>query len=111
MIRFGQGRVRELAAAVEQYVEFHPGLAAWRAGLPLAYLAAGRDGTRGRARTGYRRARRDARGLLLARDGDPARRGERELAHIESAGVLYDTLAPYAGCMAQVGYAGTVAPV
>ena len=112
LIRFGQGRVRELAPAVEQFVKDYPGLAAWRAGLPLCYLADGRDGE---CAAELERAVGELDALpkdffwlatvaLLAE-------ASAKLPHIESAGVFYDTLAPYAGCMAQVGYAGTVAPV
>ena len=38
-------------------------------------------------------------------------RRARSCAHAESAEVLYETLAPYAGCMVQVGYAGSLGPV
>ena len=48
LIRLWQGRVGELLPAVEQFVEAYPTLAAWRAGLPVVYLANGREADGGR---------------------------------------------------------------
>ena len=112
LIRLGQGRVRELVPAVEQFVEAFPALAAWRAGLPLGYLA---DERRAESVAELERAVAGLEALpedffwlatvaLLAE-------ASAKLPHPESAGVLYDTLAPYAGCMVQVGYAGSLGPV
>jgi hypothetical protein len=112
LIRLGQGRVRELVPAVEQFVEAFPALAAWRAGLPLGYLA---DERRAESVVELERAVAGLDALpedffwlatvaLLAE-------ASAKLPHPESAGVLYDTLAPYAGCMVQVGYAGSLGPV
>ena len=42
MIRIAQGRLRELVEAVEHYTLEFPELAPWRAGLPIAYVAAER---------------------------------------------------------------------
>ena len=112
LIRLGQGRVGELLPAVEQFVEAYPALAAWRAALPLAYLADGRDAESAaeleRAVAGLDALPQDffwlATVALLAE-------ASAKLPHPDSAGVLYEALAPYAGCMVQVGYAGTLGPV
>jgi tetratricopeptide (TPR) repeat protein len=112
LIRLGQGRVRELLPAVEQFVEAFPALAAWRSGLPISYLA---DGRRADAAAELERAVAGLDALpedffwlatvaLLAE-------ASAKLPHTDSAGVLYETLAPYAGCMVQVGYAGSLGPV
>jgi hypothetical protein len=112
LIRLGQGRVRELVPAVEQFVEAYPALAAWRAALPLGYLADGREADSARelerAMSGLEALPQDFFWLpTVALLAEAAGR----LPHTESAGVLYDTLAPYAGCMVQVGYAGALGPV
>ena len=112
LIRLGQGRVAELLPAVEQFVEAYPALAAWRAALPLVYLADGRGSD------SARELERAVAGLdalpqnffwlatvaLLAE-------ASGKLPHAGSASVLYDTLAPYAGCTVPVGYAGSFGPV
>ena len=112
LIRLGQGRVRELVPAVEQFVEAYPALAAWRAGLPIGYLADGRDAESAaeleRAVAGLDALPKDffwlATVALLAE-------ASAKLPHPDSAGVLYEALAPYAGCIVQVGYAGSLGPV
>jgi hypothetical protein len=112
LIRLGQGRVGELLPAVEQFVDAYPALAAWRAALPLAYLADRRqaDSVREleRAVAGLDELPQDFFWLttvaLLAE-------ASAKLPHPESAAVLYEQLEPYAGCMVQVGYAGSVGPV
>jgi tetratricopeptide (TPR) repeat protein len=112
LIRHGEGRLGELVEAVEQVVEANPSLAAWRAGLPLAYLAAGREDD----------AARELERTVAALDAVPrdffwltavAVLGEAaaKLRHPESAAVLYETLAPYRGCLVQVGHAGSLGPV
>ena len=79
LIRLGQGRVGELVPAVEQFVEAFPALAAWRAALPLGYLAVGREADSLRElERAVAAARSAAAGLLLARDHCPAGGGERE---------------------------------
>ena len=58
MIRIAQGRLRELVEAVEHYTLEYPELAPWRAGLPLAYIAAGRcdEATAELERSGWSRS-------------------------------------------------------
>ena len=112
LIRLGQGRVRELVPAVEQFVEAFPALAAWRAGLPLAYLADERPAESAaeleRAVAGLDALPEDffwlATVALLAE-------ASGKLPHPDSAGVLYETLTPYAGCIVMIGYAGSLGPV
>jgi hypothetical protein len=112
LIRLGQGRVGELLPAVEQFVDAYPALAAWRAALPLAYLADRREADSARelerAVAGLDAVPRDffwlATVALLAE-------ASAKLPHPQSAAVLYEQLEPYAGCMVQVGYAGSIGPV
>ncbi len=112
LIRLGQGRVGELLPAVEQFVDAYPALAAWRAALPLAYLADRREADCARelerAVAALDELPQDffwltTIGLLAEASG--------KLPHPESAAVLYEQLEPYASCMVQVGYAGSVGPV
>jgi DNA-binding SARP family transcriptional activator len=112
LIRLGQGRVRELVPAVEQFVDAYPALAAWRAALPLAYLADGREADSARelerAVTGLDAVPQDffwlaTVGLLAEASG--------KLRDARSAAVLYEALAPYGDCIVQVGYAGALGPV
>ena len=93
-------------------MEAFPALAAWRAALLLGYLAVGREADSLRE---LERAVRQLEALpqdffwlatvaLLAE-------ASAKLPDPESAGALYDALAPYSGCMVQVGYAGALGPV
>ena len=112
MIRIAQGRLRELVEAVEHYTLEFPELAPWRAGLPIAYIAAERfdeaTAELERAMDGLGDIPEDffwlAAVILLAD-------ASAQLGHRESADVLYETLAPYAGTMVQLGYAGSLGPV
>ena len=112
LIRIGQGQLGELLPAVEQLVEEYPTLAAWRAGLPLSYLAAGRpeDAVRMLEEmvAGLDEVQRDFFWLTAV-----AVLGEAsgKLGHADSAGPLYEALAPYSASMVQVGYAGSLGPV
>jgi DNA-binding SARP family transcriptional activator len=112
LIRLGQGRVGELLPAVEQFVDAYPALAAWRAALPLAYLADRREADSARelesAMAGLDELPQDF--FWLATIGLLAE-ASAKLPHPESAAVLYEQLAPYASCMVQVGYAGSIGPV
>jgi len=112
MIRIAQGRLHELVDAVEQFIDEYPVLAAWRAGLPLAYISAGREDD----------ARREVERMVAELDKVPRDffwlttmwalgEASAKLGHPEASGVLYETLAPYAGCIVQVGYAGCLGPV
>jgi tetratricopeptide (TPR) repeat protein len=112
MIRMAQGRLHELVEAVEHFVAEYPVLAPWRAALPLAYLAAGREED----------ARRELKGMVSELDKVPhdffwltaiaaLAEASAKLAHAETAAVLYETLEPFAGCIVQVGYAGCLGPV
>jgi hypothetical protein len=112
MIRMAQGRLHELVEAVEHYIQEYPLLAPWRAALPLAYIAAGRDEDAAAKLeelvAGLAEIPRDffwitAVGALAEASG--------KLRHAETAAVLYDALEPYAGCIVQVGYAGCLGPV
>jgi tetratricopeptide (TPR) repeat protein len=112
MIRISQGRLRELVEAVEHYTTEFPELAPWRAGLPAAYIAAGRHDEATaeleRAIAGLDDVPKDffwnAAVILLAD-------ASAQLRHRESAEVLYETLAPHAGTLVQLGYAGSLGPV
>ena len=112
LIRLGQGRVGELLPAVEQFVDAYPALAAWRAALPLAYLADRREADSARelerAVAGLDELPQDF--FWLTTIGLLAEAAAR-LPHPESAAILYEKLEPYASCMVQVGYAGSVGPV
>jgi hypothetical protein len=112
LIRLGQGRVGELLPAVEQFVEAYPALAAWRAALPLAYLADRREADSARelerAVAALDEVPRDF--FWLTTIGLLAE-ASAKLPHPESAAVLYERLEPYASCMVQVGYAGSLGPV
>ena len=64
-----RGACASWSPAVEQFVDGVSRLAAWRAGLPLGYLADGRDEDARRSSSGLvAGARRAAAGLLLAHD-------------------------------------------
>ncbi|HMJ94543.1 MAG TPA: AAA family ATPase [Thermoleophilaceae bacterium] len=112
LIRLGQGRVGELLPAVEQFVDAYPALAAWRAALPLAYLADRREADSARelerAVAGLDELPQDF--FWLATIGLLAEAAGK-LPHPESAAVLYEKLEPYASCVVQVGYAGSIGPV
>ena len=112
LIRLGQGRVGELLPAVEQFVDAYPALAAWRAALPLAYLADRREADSARelerAVAGLNDLPQDF--FWLTTIGLLAEAAAK-LPHPESAAVLYEQLEPYASCMIQVGYAGSIGPV
>jgi tetratricopeptide (TPR) repeat protein len=112
LIRIAQGRLRELVEAVEHFVGQYPELAAWRAGLPLAYLAAGREED-GRSELEEIVSELDSlpRDFFWLTTVGLLAEASAKLGHSESAAVLYDTLAPYSGCMVQVGYAGSLGPV
>jgi hypothetical protein len=112
LIRLRQGRVGELLPAVEQFVDAYPALAAWRAALPLAYLADRREAD----------SVRELERAVATLDEVPRNffwlttvallaEAAAQLPHPESAAVLHEQLAPYAGCMVQVGYAGSIGPV
>jgi hypothetical protein len=113
LIRHGEGRLGELVDAVEQVVEANPTLAAWRAGLPLAYLAAGREDE----------SARELERMVAALDTAVPRdffwltaiavlaEASAKLRHPETAAVLYERLAPYRDCLVQVGHAGSLGPV
>jgi hypothetical protein len=112
MIRMAQGRLHELVEAVEHFVAEYPVLAPWRAALPLAYLAAGREED----------ARRELEGMVSELDKVPhdffwltaiaaLAEASAKLAHAKTAAVLYETLEPFAGCIVQAGYAGCLGPV
>ncbi len=112
LIRLGQGRVGELLPAVEQFVDAYPALAAWRAALPLAYLADRReaDSARELERAVARLDELPQDFFWLATIGLLAE-ASAKLPHPESAAVLHERLEPYGSCMVQVGYAGSVGPV
>ncbi len=112
MIRMAQGRLHELVEAVEHFTAEYPDLAAWRAGLPLAYASSGRDED----------ARRELERMVSELDKVSPdffwlttmavlAEASGRMRHAESAEVLYEALAPYAGCLVQVGYAGSFGPV
>ena len=112
MIRRAQGRLGELLPAVLDAVERHPSLAAWRAALPLAHLAAG-DEQRARVElerlmAGLHAVPRDffwlaAMTLLAEASGKLRAAGPAE--------ALYGALAPYASRWVQIGYAAGDGPV
>jgi DNA-binding SARP family transcriptional activator len=110
MIRRAQGRVHELLGAVAQAVEQYPALAAWRAALPLVYVAEG-DETRARAELDRMVAGLDSiprdffwlTVMTLLAEGAAALHAPAE--------PLYDALAPFAGRWVQIGYAACDGPV
>jgi DNA-binding SARP family transcriptional activator len=112
MIRRAQGRLGELLPAVREAVERHPSLAAWRAALPLAHLAAGDEERArlelGRLLDGLGSIPRDffwlAAMTLLAEAAAALRTGD-------AAERLYGELAPFATRWVQVGYAASDGPV
>jgi DNA-binding SARP family transcriptional activator len=112
MIRIAQGRLRELVEAIEHYMNEFPELAPWRAGVPVAYVAAERYDEATveleRAMERLDEIPKDffwlAAVILLAD-------ASAQLGHRESAEVLYKALEPYAGTFAQLGYAGSLGPV
>jgi predicted ATPase/DNA-binding SARP family transcriptional activator len=112
IIRHGQGRLAELVPAVEQVVEEYPDLAVWRAGLPLAYLAGDREEDAARELERMV-AELDAvqRDFFWLTAVAVLAEASAKLPHPETAGVLYETLAPYGDCLVQVGYAGCLGPV
>ncbi|HZO07863.1 MAG TPA: AAA family ATPase, partial [Myxococcota bacterium] len=112
MIRIAQGRLHELVEAVEHFTAEYPDLAAWRAGLPLVYASSGREED----------ARRELERMVSELDRVAPdffwlttmavlAEASAKLSHAESAEILYEALAPYAGCLVQVGYAGSFGPV
>jgi DNA-binding SARP family transcriptional activator len=112
MIRMAQCRLHELVEAVEHFTAEYPDLAAWRAALPLAYASAGREED----------ARRELEHMVAELDRvapdffwltavAALAEASAKLGHAETAEVLYEALAPYAGCIVQVGYAGSLGPV
>jgi DNA-binding SARP family transcriptional activator len=112
MIRRAQGRLRELLPAVLEAVERHPALAAWRAALPLAHLAAGDE----------RRARLELDRLLDGLDAIPRdffwlaamtllAEASAALQNAGAAERLYGELEPFASRWVQVGYAASDGPV
>jgi DNA-binding SARP family transcriptional activator len=110
MIRRAQGRVHELLPAVAQAVEQYPALAAWRAALPLVYVAEG-DETR---------ARHELELLVAGLDAIPrdffwltvmTLLSEGAAALNAPAAPLYDALAPFADRWVQIGYAASDGPV
>ena len=111
MIRMAQGRLHELVEAVEHFTAEYPDLAAWRAGLPLAYASSGREED----------ARRELERMVSELDKVSPdffwlttmavlAEASGRMRHADSAEVLYEALAPYAGCLVQVGYAGSFGP-
>ena len=112
MIRMAQGRLHELVDAVEQFVEEYPVLAAWRAALPLVYISAGReDDARREVERNVAELNRVPRDFFWLTTMTALGEASAKLPHPEASVVLYDTLAPYAGCIVQVGYAGCLGPV
>ena len=112
MIRMAQGRLHELVDAVEQFVEEYPVLAAWRAALPLVYISAGReDDARREVERNVAELDRVPRDFFWLTTMTALGEASAKLAHPEASAVLYDTLAPYARCIVQVGYAGCLGPV
>jgi tetratricopeptide (TPR) repeat protein len=110
MIRRAQGRVHELLPAVAQAVEQYPALAAWRAALPLVYVAEGDE----------RRAREELDRLVDGLDAIPrdffwltvmTLLSEGAAALHAPADPLYGALAPYAERWVQIGYAACDGPV
>ena len=112
MIRIAQGRLHELVEAVEHFTAEYPDLAAWRAGLPLVYASSGREED----------ARRELERMVSELDRVAPdffwlttmavlAEASAKLSHAESAEILYEALEPYAGCLVQVGYAGSFGPV
>jgi tetratricopeptide (TPR) repeat protein len=112
MIRRAQGRLGEMLPAVVEAVGRHPGLAAWRAALPIAHLAAG----------DAQQARHELDRLLDGLDGIPrdffwlaaTTLLAEATAALRAAGAakrLYRELAPFATRWVQVGYAASDGPV
>lgn len=110
MIRRAQGRVQELLPAVAKAVEEYPALAAWRAALPLVYVAEG-DEPRARAEFDRMVAELDA----IPRDffwlTALTLLSEAAAALNTPAPPLYDALAPFADRWVQIGYAASDGPV
>jgi tetratricopeptide (TPR) repeat protein len=112
MIRRAQGRLGELLPAVLEAIERHPALGAWRAALPLAYLAAGDE----------RQARLEHDRTIDGLDAIPrdffwlasmTLLAEASAALGATAGAerLYGELAPFATRWVQLGYAASDGPV
>ena len=112
MIRRAQGRLGEILPAVVEAVERHPALAAWRAALPVAHLAAGDEP----------RARLELERLLDGLDAIPRdffwlaaltliAEASAALRVPGAAERLYGELAPFASRWVQVGYAASDGPV
>ena len=112
MIRRAQGRLGEVLPAVVEAVGRHPALAAWRAALPIAHLAAGDEP----------QARRELDRLLDGLDAIPCdffwlaamtllAEASAALRATEAAECLYGELAPFASRWVQVGYAASDGPV
>jgi hypothetical protein len=112
MIRMQQGRLHELVEAVEHFMAEYSALDPWRAALPLAYIAAGREDE---ARERLERMVADLdtvpRGFFWLTTMTVLAEASAKLADAESAEVLYEELQPYASCIVQVGYAGCLGPV
>jgi predicted ATPase/DNA-binding SARP family transcriptional activator len=112
MIRLGQGRLGELVPLIERFVQEYPALAAWRAGVPLAYLAADRrDEAVGTLREMASRLEAIPRDFFWLTAVAVLGEASGKLAHRESADLLYEALAPYSERWVQVGYAGSLGPV
>ena len=112
MIRIAQGRLHELVEAVEHFTAEYPDLAAWRAGLPLVYASSGReeDARRALERMVAELDRVQPDFFWLTTMAVLAE-ASAKLNHAASAEILYEALAPYSGCLVQVGYAGSFGPV
>jgi tetratricopeptide (TPR) repeat protein len=112
MIRMGQGRLGELAPAVEQLTGEYPALAAWRAALPLAYLAAGReDDAVAELERFVARLHEIPQNFFWLTAIAVAAEASGKLGHRESADVFCELLEPYSACFVMVGYAGCLGPV
>jgi DNA-binding SARP family transcriptional activator len=112
MIRMQQGRLHELVEAVEHFMAENSALDPWRAALPLAYIAAGReDDAREQLERMVAELDEVPRGFFWLTTMTVLAETSAKLAHAESSAVLYETLEPYAGCIVQVGYAGCLGPV
>ncbi|HEX6653487.1 MAG TPA: AAA family ATPase [Thermoleophilaceae bacterium] len=112
MIRMAQGRLHELVEAVEHFTAEYPILAAWRAALPLVYASAGRDEDALRElERMVAELDRVAPDFFWLTTMAALAEASATLRHAETAEVLYEVLTPYAGCIVQVGYAGSLGPV